>query len=158
MDEGELERDEGKRCNSPGRSGPLEANCPWKGLASLTRTDLREGKWGNCSSKSSVCSSPGFLLSARGAGCRELLCSCSALTPSLRTARAALTPFRWVHGGKGAFSRAETSDLAPLSFSSFLPEQGMQTHVHCPIPKTILLPSPLNSNFCHHPWVYMHYL
>lgn len=135
-----------QRGADPSRPIARERGCP-----SLTRTDIKEGNWGNCSNKSSVCSCLGFLHSARGAGCVGQLCFCSALTPSLRTASTAFTPFRWVHGGKGASTRAETSEQAPRPFSSFLPEQGMETQVHCPIPKTILLPSPLNSNFCHYP-------
>lgn len=62
-----------------------------RGWPSLTRTDIKEGKWGNCYNKSSMCSFLDFLHSARGAGCMEQLCFCSALTPSLKTSSAAHT-------------------------------------------------------------------
>lgn len=95
-----------------------------------------------------------------------------------------LTPFRWVQRGKGSFTAAETSQLAPLLslLSSLLRasdlqrrcwgqsgtgsrgatgtslSRGWRSRSTASSPKLFLSPNPLKSNFCNHPWVYKHYL
>lgn len=100
---------------------PLRPIARERGWPSLTRTDIKEWKWGNCYNKSSMCSFLDFLHSARGAGCMEQLCFCWALAQSLKGVSAAAYTLQVGTEGKRIFHHGRNLTTGSPSFSALLP-------------------------------------
>lgn len=100
---------------------PLRPIARERGWPSLTRTDIKEGKWGNCYNKSSMCPFPDFLRSARGAGCMEQLCFCLALAQSLKGVSAAAYTLQLGTEGKRTFHHGRNLKTGSPFFLCFPP-------------------------------------